>query len=199
MVYGMAPPPPPPPPMMAAQEIMVTGRRVATQEELGDLKLYRVPMAVDLNPSSQKQVALLHQRAIAFTILYTARLSAQGEASEGGPLTRTLRFTNRGESGAGVPLPSGGLSLFAMRGGESLLLAQARMRDQAIGDKVEIAAGQSPHLRYASRPSRWGLAMGGHRARAGNGPTRLPPADAPLMIRSRARGAAGDSHPARRR
>lgn len=137
-----------PPLMMAAQEIMVTGRRVATQEELGDLKLYRVPMAVDLNPNGQKQVALLHQRAIAFTTLYTARLSAQGDASEGGPLTRTLRFTNRRESGAGVPLPSGGLSLFAMRGVESLLLAQAQMRDQAIGDKVEIAAGQNPNLRY---------------------------------------------------
>ena len=165
MGYGMAPPPPPPPPpaMMAAQEIMVTGRRVATQEELGDLKLYRVPMTVDLNPNGQKQVALLHQRAIAFTTVHTARLSAQGEASEGGPLTRTLRFTNRRESGAGVPLPSGGLSLFAMRGEESLLLAQARMRDQAIGDKVEIAAGQSPHLRYErsfdDKTQRYGLRL----------------------------------------
>lgn len=152
-----------PPPMMAAQEIMVTGRRVATQEELGDLKLYRVPMTVDLNPNGQKQVALLHQRAIAFITLYTARLLAQGDVSEGGPLTRTLRFTNRRESGAGVPLPSGGLSLFAMRGDESLLLAQARMRDQAIGDKVEIAAGQSPHLRYErsfdDKTQRYGLRL----------------------------------------
>ena len=43
------------------------------------------------------------------------------------------------------------------------MLAQARMRDQAIGDKVEIAAGQSPHLRYErsfdDKTQRYGLRL----------------------------------------
>ncbi|MDF1833985.1 MAG: hypothetical protein P1U62_03760, partial [Alteraurantiacibacter sp. bin_em_oilr2.035] len=60
--YPYPPPPPPPPPLMAmrSEAITVTGSRVmadmeapmavmATEEQLGDLKLYRVPVPVDVN------------------------------------------------------------------------------------------------------------------------------------------------------
>lgn len=151
--YPTAPPPPPPPPppapmvMMAAQEITVSARRIAQQEELGDVKLYRVPMAVDVRASGQKQVALLHRASITTATIYRVRLAADGV--QDGSLARILRFDNRRELGAGVPLPAGAVSLFAMRGAEQLLLAQTRLRDHAVGEKVELSAGDSPHHRYA--------------------------------------------------
>lgn len=151
--YPGAPPPPPPPAPMAmasAQEIVVTSRRVAEQEDLGDLKLYRVPMPVDINASGQKQVALLHRPAIAFSSHYAARLEATDQP-ESRPLRRVIRFSNRKEAGAGVPLPSGALSVFAPSGPDMLLLGEAQMRDHAIGEVVEIELGESPQQRLDHR------------------------------------------------
>lgn len=152
--YAGAPPPPPPPPpppapmaMMARQDIVVTANRIARQEDLGDVKLYRVPMAVDIRASGQKQVALLHQGTIAITTLYQAHLAV--DAVQDGPLTRIIRFVNRRESGAGVPLPAGAVTVFAQRGAEELLVAQSRLRDHAVGEKVELAAGDSAQRRYS--------------------------------------------------
>jgi len=146
---GEARPLPSPPlaaPMMAAramESIVVTSQRVARQEDLGDLKLYRVPMAVDVNPDAQKQVALLHKDNIAFESYYTADLSASGEIPQPRLLRRMIRFINREDRGAGVPLPSGGIAIFVPHGDESLLLADSQMRDYAKGETVRIEAGES--------------------------------------------------------
>src|SRR3546814_18179222 len=51
----------PPPPMAMAKamdEVAVTAQRRAVQEDLGDLKLYRVPMRVNVNAKGQKQVEI---------------------------------------------------------------------------------------------------------------------------------------------
>ncbi|BAV65286.1 DUF4139 domain-containing protein [Sphingobium cloacae] len=150
--YGGAPPPaPPPPPMLAAPammmeratDIVLTSRRIARQEDLGDLKLYRVPMTVDINARAQKQVALLRQNGIAFESYHAADLVAGDAFDEPRALRRMIRFENKEAAGAGVPLPSGGITLFAPRGSESLLLADGRMRDHAKGETVRIEAGES--------------------------------------------------------
>lgn len=140
--FDRALPPPPAfaPAPMAAQEIMLTARRVAQREDLGDLKLYRVPMPVTINASGQKQVVLLHQKAIPFTTHYRVRLSATGMQSDG-LLTRTIRFDNKHDTGAGIPLPSGGVTLFDAN---ALLVAQTQMRDHAAGERVDMDIGQSP-------------------------------------------------------
>lgn len=143
---GAPPPPPPPAPaMMAArmEKIVVTSQRIARQEELGDLKLYRVPMTVDINPLGQKQVALLQKDGLAFETYYAADLAASEETTQPQPLRRMIRFDNSKDRGAGIPLPSGGMALFTSRGGESLLLADSRIGDHAMGDTVRIEAGES--------------------------------------------------------
>lgn len=142
--------PPPAPMMMAAeaQDIVVTSRSVAAQEDLGDLKLYRVPMRVNISAHAQKQVALLHQSAIPFDSYFTARLAAAANGNEGAPLTRMIRFANRRDKGAGISLPSGDLSIFAPRGPESLLLAQATVRDHAVDEMVNLAAGPDQQVRF---------------------------------------------------
>ncbi|HEX7741259.1 MAG TPA: hypothetical protein VF442_02305, partial [Sphingobium sp.] len=150
---GLRPPPlsaPPMPMAMAmAENIVVSARRVAEQEDLGDLKLYRVPMAVDINPNGQKQVALLERKAIAYDSYYAARLDADGEVDDWRPLTRMIRFANTVRSGAGLPLPSGKVAIFGSGPSESLLLAEESLRDHAVGEKVEIVAGQNAQLRLS--------------------------------------------------
>ena len=45
---------------------------VATQEDLGDLKLYRIPEPVTVNAKGQKQVAMIVKPGAKFDRLYTA-------------------------------------------------------------------------------------------------------------------------------
>ncbi|MDF0546451.1 hypothetical protein PX699_29255 [Sphingobium sp. H39-3-25] len=161
LAYVAAPPPPPPPPPPVAEEIVVTAARrelmtmaapapamVAQQEELGDLKLYRVPAPVDVNANGMKLVALLERRSVPATSYYAASLwTLPMDDPAGQPMARMLRMKNSVKGGLGLPLPSGGLALFGPAGGETLLIADSRMRDHAIDEDVEIEAGESDQVR----------------------------------------------------
>jgi len=154
---GMPPPPPmlqmlemAPAPMamrMAkAADIQVTA--MARQEDLGDLKLYRVPVPVDVVPNGQKQVALLRRESVPFTRFYGAALDPLAYVEGSRPLGIMLRLRNREKDGLGLPLPSGSVAVMQRRAaGDELLLADSRIGDRAVGEKVEIAAGQSDQVR----------------------------------------------------
>lgn len=137
-------PPPPPPP---APEMM------AEQEELGDLKLYRVPEPVTVAARSTKQVALLHRDSVKVTRLYRGVFSPfPYNAGEARPPSRptqiVLRTANRTSEGLGLPLPAGKLALFADRGGAPVLLGESDLADRAVGDEVELLPGTSSAVRY---------------------------------------------------
>lgn len=149
---GGPPPAPPPPPMaeMAAPvammdraKIVVTGSRIAQQEELGDLKLYRVPMAVTVAAKQQKQVALLVKDNVPFERIYKAWIHADQGGATIAP-TLTLRLKNEAQAGLGVPLPSGGISVFEEVRGARLLAGRDRVSDYAVKEEVEIKVSQSP-------------------------------------------------------
>jgi hypothetical protein len=131
------PPPPPPPPPMVAQ-----------QEELGDLKLYRIPEPVTVAARSQKQVALMQREDVQVAIVHRQRLYPT-TAPVAGPAQRFLVTRNRISEGLGLPLPAGRLMLFS--GGEprTLLLGQGTVRDRAVGEDVEIAIGPAAGVHYA--------------------------------------------------
>ena len=132
--------------MAKADGIQVTA--MARQEDLGDLKLYRVPMPVDVVPNGQKQVALLHRESVPFTRYYAATIDPLAFIEGSRPLSIMLRLQNREKDGLGLPLPSGGVAVMQRRGsGDELLLADSRVADRAIGEKVEIAAGRSDQVR----------------------------------------------------
>jgi hypothetical protein len=154
--WGNAPPFPPPvmvemamtaAPMMARgmmADAAVFKSRMAQQEELGDLKLYRVPMPVDVTPNGMKQVALLARNAVPVKQFYGADVSPWG--GEGiSPLSIKLRMVNKEKEGLGLPLPSG--ALVVMQRGEGsggdMLLSDTKLRDYAVGEKVELTAGTS--------------------------------------------------------
>lgn len=128
------PPPPPPPPALMAPP-------PPPPEDLGDLKLYRVPMRVAVAANQQKQVALLARTSVPFERVYRARVSpgflpATAVAIE-------LRMRNEKTRGLGLALPAGSTSLYQPRGGERLLLGLGTVSDTAEGQRFRIGAGTS--------------------------------------------------------
>ena len=85
---------------------------IAQQEELGDLKLYRIPEPVTVAAHSQKQVALLQRDGVRVGIVYRQRLYPT-DAAEARPAQRFLVTRNRSNEGLGLPLPAGRLMLFS--------------------------------------------------------------------------------------
>jgi hypothetical protein len=129
------PPPPAPAPMMAREEIVVSGARMAKQEELGDLKLYRVPDRTTVAAMSQKQVALLDRKSVKLDVVYRNR-TFNGAIGE--PLRLVLRAQNKEAEGLGLALPAGPVAVFEAQGGERLLSGEGAIEDKAVGEEVEV-------------------------------------------------------------
>lgn len=136
---------PAPSPMAPPSPVRAEAAMQAVQEELGDLKLYRIPEPVTVAANAQKQVALLTQPGVAVQVVYRARVSGHGgiRASRRFVVTR-----NRAQEGLGVPLPAGGLVLFTQREGRPFLAGQGRLDDRAVGEDVEIDFGESPGVTF---------------------------------------------------
>ncbi|MBO9576248.1 MAG: hypothetical protein J7494_10960 [Sphingobium sp.] len=164
--WGLYVPPPPPAPPSApmagceeCDEIVVTGSRirrdyvanspvavVAVQEDLGDLKLYRVPIPVTVAAQGQKQIAMIDKPEAKFDRVYVGSVDEGDE--DPAPMTLKLRTKNLKENGLGLPLPAGDLALFEPVEDESLLAANSDMADRAIGEKLEIEVGESPDVQW---------------------------------------------------
>jgi hypothetical protein len=128
MMAPPAPPPPPPPP-----------------EDLGDLKLYRVPGAVTVAANAQKQVALLARSHVAFEKVYRFRIQSWSAAS-GMPANIVLRMRNEEKEGLGIPLPAGTTALYQAEGDTRLLLGLGTIGDTAKGERTRLTAGVSRQL-----------------------------------------------------
>jgi hypothetical protein len=126
-VMAVPAPPPPPPPMMAEQE------------DLGDLKLYRIPERVTVAARSQKQVALLARQGVKVETVYRTSLYAPNPGGAG--VARILTTRNVPAEGLGLPLPAGGLVLFGTGAGRPLLIGRGSLDDHAVGEDVEIRIG----------------------------------------------------------
>jgi hypothetical protein len=127
---------------------VINADSIASRENLGDLKLYRIPMPVTVAANSQKQVAFLIRRRVEVHFAwrqdfyyYTGDSGAQ-EAPERFLLTR-----NREEEGLGEPLPGGGFILLADGPDRPILLGDGGLGDdRAVGDEVEVLLGPTPGL-----------------------------------------------------
>lgn len=181
--WGLAVPPPPRPmmsPMMAdsAEDIVVTGVRrearmmsmaapvamKAEQEELGDLKLYRVPERVTVAAKAQKQVAMISEDQVGFDRLYTAQIDDLEDEPQ--PMAILLRTQNQKARGLGLPLPAGRVAIFEASGARPLLLGEDDLADKAIAEDVELGLGQSPEVQASrvrlgesARRQRWRVTL----------------------------------------
>jgi hypothetical protein len=127
-----------PAPMMA---MAVTAKRVE-EEQLGDLKLYRVPERTTVASRQSKQIRLLDREGIPITILYKASVSANEDASAH-PAQWFVRTRNDRAHGLALPLPSGQVASFVARGATTLLVAETPLRDTAVDEELEIGLGES--------------------------------------------------------
>lgn len=154
------PPPPPPAPPMAAgldESIMVTAMRrnmpmmsapaavamVAREEQLGDLKLFRVPEPVTVAAKSLKQVAFLDKRAVKGALLYTHDCTPGSNDPQARPLAILLETRNDERHGLGSALPMGGMTLFEPSEAGEQLVGETPLRDYAVGQDIELPIGES--------------------------------------------------------
>ncbi len=96
--------------------VMLTDQRVQ-QEQLGDLKLYRIPEPTTVASRQSKQVRLLDRSAVPVATVYGIDLAADEDPNGPGgalPASRYLRTRNTKANHLGIPLPSGRVQVFAV-------------------------------------------------------------------------------------
>ncbi len=129
-------------------EVTLSAKKVE-QEQLGDLKLYRVPDRTTVASRQSKQVRLLDRSRIPITRVYGADLAADEDAASA-PAHLLLRTMNNTAHQLGLPLPSGRVAVFAARDNAALLLHESNLRDLAVDEEVEIDMGGSPDVQVTS-------------------------------------------------
>jgi hypothetical protein len=136
-------------PAPALQEVAVTAMRRVQQEQLGDLKLYRVPDRTTVASRQSKQVRLLDRLGIPVDRVFGVDLTANQDAAAAASML--LRTLNDAAHHLGLALPSGRIAVFADRDGQKILLHESGMRDLAVDEEVEIDLGESPDVQVALR------------------------------------------------
>jgi hypothetical protein len=138
---AMPSPPAPTAAMAESKDIVVTAARRAEQEDLGDLKLYRVPDRTTVASRQSKQVRMLDQAGVPIAKIHEAEYSAN-DVIDYAPMTIILRTRNDKKNNLGLPLPSGRVSVFetAGRGASArrLLAGETNLRDLAIDEETEL-------------------------------------------------------------
>jgi hypothetical protein len=122
-------------------DMMLEAQRVE-QEQLGDLKLYRVPERTTVAARQSKQVRLLDRAAIPIKVVYGADLAADADALSI-PAAKFLRTMNDAAHHLGLPLPSGRVAVYVEHRGERLLEHESGVRDLAVDEELEIILGAS--------------------------------------------------------
>jgi hypothetical protein len=142
-----------PMPMRAAslQEVVVTGARKVQQEQLGDLKLYRVPERTTLASRQSKQVRLMDRYSIPVNTVYGAEVDVDEDDASSTPAHRLLRTKNTAANHLGLPLPSGSVAVFGKVGGQRLLEHESNLRDIATDEEVEINLGESSDVQVTAK------------------------------------------------
>jgi len=119
------------------------GNTTVTQEQLGDLKLYRVPERTTVASRQAKQVRLLDRERIPVRRIYSIELGPFSDSDRPVPARILLRAKNDTAHHLGLPLPSGQLAVFARRADTRLLLQESGIRDITLNEELELPAGTS--------------------------------------------------------
>jgi hypothetical protein len=142
----------PMPATMAAAALMEA--KVVEQEQLGDLKLYRVPWRTSVTSRQIKQVRLLDRQSIPVQLIYGADITPNiGSAAV--PLRKVLRTRNDRAHHLALPLPSGRVAAFYEHGGTPLLVSESALRDVAVDEEFEIDTGDAPDVEVTATLENW--------------------------------------------
>lgn len=132
---------------MAKDDIVVTATGRAEQEDLGDLKLYRVPDRSTVASRQAKQVRLIDSLAVPVKRIY-AFDTYPNNTTEFEPMEVILRTQNDKANNLGVPLPSGRVAVFETAGSgaatRKLLAGETSLRDLAVNEETEFKLSGGP-------------------------------------------------------
>jgi hypothetical protein len=139
--------------MMRNEAIVVTATRldkamIAREENLGDVKLYRVPEHVTVAAKGLKQVAFLDKGAVTGRLMYQTSCHWE-ESDSSGPAEMRFETVNDAKHGLGVALPTGGVTFFEPSSRGDLFVGEQQLRDFAAGQDVEISLGDSAQVQAA--------------------------------------------------
>jgi hypothetical protein len=129
-------------------ELVTAGSHRVQQEQLGDLKLYRVPERTTLASRQSKQVRLMDRAAVPVNTVYVTDLLVE-DGDQSGPGHRLLRTKNTAANHLGLPLPSGTVAVFGSHEGARLLEHESGVRDTAVNEDVEIDMGSSDDVQVS--------------------------------------------------
>ena len=141
-------------------EIIVTGVRSAevreaTQEDLGDYKLYRAPQAVSVKAHQSKQIAFLLKDGIEFETSYSWTLSniEQRKYSDLDgfieneipiPSRVTYEIDNDKDGSLGVSLPRGSLRAMSQsQNGTDIFLGEGSVPNRPVGEPLDVKIADS--------------------------------------------------------
>ena len=174
--YGKVPypPPPPPPPSPAYADeayIVVTGSRIrraamesaspvavlseeamAREEDLGELKLYRVPREVTVAAKGMKQIAFLSREAVRTRWVYEAQCDPNDmfdDIDDVFDMEETqirLVTKNTEQFGLGASLPMGNMTVYENTSVGPQLVSELELRDYPYGQDVELELGESDQV-----------------------------------------------------
>jgi len=161
MLQMRVPPPAPPPPVMAPpmavarDEIVVTGSRIARQEELGDYKIYTLPSPTTVAARQTKQVRFLERTAVPYDRVNRQWIGSLWESldePENSSPQVVFRLRNTEAGGLGIALPGGNWSLRQVTpDGRSVLAGEAETQDRPVGLPLELARGEASDVRVRTR------------------------------------------------
>jgi hypothetical protein len=135
--------PAPPSPQDSAMAVEVV------QEELGDLKLYRVPGRASVLSRQSKQVRMFDREAVPVSRIYEVQFTNH-YATNYAPVPMLLRTKNDEENNLGLPLPQGRVQLFERIGegdnARRLLAGETTLRDLTIDEETEFRFNGGPDV-----------------------------------------------------
>jgi len=136
---------------MARREAPAAAAAVVTaqEEDLGDLKLFRVPDRVDVSAKGMKQVAFLNKDAVKARFLYQTGCDPSEWIGQGGdpqPARLLLVTKNDAAKGLGIALPQGAMTLYEPTARGDQLAAKVSLRDYARGQDIELELGASAQV-----------------------------------------------------
>jgi len=135
------------------QEVALAAPKTVEQEQLGDLKLYRVPDRTTLAGRQSKQVRLMDRSQVPIATVYTVELAAN-ETASAAAVYRLIRTTNNAANHLGLPLPSGEIAVFSPHQGGTLLEHESGIRDIAVDEELEINMGSSADVSVSAQQER---------------------------------------------
>ncbi len=119
----------------------------APPEQLGDLKLYRVPQRTTVAALQMKQTRLIEQDGVPFDRIYKTTVSGNTYGGEERPAAMAvLRTKNDKAHQLGLPLPAGSFLIEQDQYGRTMLVGEPLLADTAEDEKVELLLGQAPDI-----------------------------------------------------